>query len=321
VKKINPIPSEQTHLLINKPEHFRFEECLWFLDRNYDDCLHHIDGQLLRKAIAGPDGPLLFELEDQGEAISVRGLTGSTSPANMEYLRHFLSGYIDLQSPLPEFYELLRQDHRLAYMPQSFYGLRMVGIPDLFEGLVWSIIGQQINLSFAYRLKRRLVEAYGSSMLYQGKPYFIFPKPETLVSVSPEALRDMQFSGNKARYIIDMAQQFVDGKMSKSLLRQAPDLATRLKLLTDMRGVGAWTANYVLMKCLRETDCIPYGDTGLTAALLQHKIMPEKPTRQEIDTFFRPFAGWQSYLVFYLWRSLSGPVHKRSEESPEKKLV
>ena len=303
--------STPTSWLVHLPEPFCFEECLWFLDRNYDDCLHRIEQQQLLKAVDAPDGPLLFRLTKEESAIRVEILAGKASAENREHLTQFLRAYIDGESPLYEFYDLLKQDDRLAYMTQAFYGLRMVGIPDLFEGLVWSIIGQQINLSFAYRLKRRLVEAYGHHIEYQGQRYYIFPKPAVLANVPSEVLRGMQFSGRKASYIIGLAQQFAEGSLSKNILRQAPDPATRFQLLTDIRGVGAWTANYVLMKCMWEKDCIPYGDTGLTAALLTHQIFPEKPTRQDLDAFFSKFSGWQSYLVFYLWRSLSGSAYPK----------
>lgn len=301
-EELSPTP---THWLIQLPEPFRFEECLWFLDRNYDDCLHRIDQQQLFKAIDAPNGPLLFSLSRENAALRVKILVGQASAANRASLSQFLQQYIDGESPLHEFYALLKQDERLAYMAERYYGLRMVGIPDLFEALVWSIIGQQINLSFAYRLKRRLVEAYGQSISHQGQRYYLFPKPEALAAVSTEALRSMQFSGRKADYIIGLARQFVEGTVSKRLLQQAPDSPTRYQLLTDIRGVGAWTANYVLMKCLREPNCIPYGDTGLTAALRKHQIFSDKPSRAELDEFFSEYDGWQSYLVFYLWRSLS----------------
>jgi DNA-3-methyladenine glycosylase II len=78
-----------------------------------------------------------------------------------------------------------------------------------------------------------------------------------------------------------------------------------LKRLKEIRGVGDWTANYVLMKSLGRTDCITYGDTGLQSAVSSILELDRKPTREEIIRFFEPFAGWESYLNIYLWRTLS----------------
>jgi DNA-3-methyladenine glycosylase II len=75
-----------------------------------------------------------------------------------------VSGWFDLERNMDPFYSLLRHDVRLFYMADAFAGLRIVGIPNLFEALCWSITGQQINLTFAYKLKRRLVETYGTHL-------------------------------------------------------------------------------------------------------------------------------------------------------------
>lgn len=294
---------------IKTPEIFSFTECLWFLDRNYDDCLHQIEAQQLTKAVNAPDSPLLFRLHEENEALCVSILKGRLTIQNELFLKQYIRDYIDLDTPLDAYYRILNNDPRLAYMTETFKGLRMTGLPDLFEALVWSIIGQQINLTFAYRLKRRLVEAYGTKMQHSCGDFYLFPIPEILATATPEDLRPMQFSGNKARYIIGLARLFAEGRLSKEILQHAPNINDRLKLLMDIKGVGIWTANYVLIKSMKEKDCIPYGDAGLINALKQHGIVESRPTQQQIDDFFGRFSGWQSYLVFYLWRSLAVPKY------------
>ncbi|GAA5521355.1 hypothetical protein LQ318_06375 [Aliifodinibius salicampi] len=181
----------------------------------------------------------------------------------------------------------------------------MMGIPDLFEALCWCVIGQQINLTFAYRLKRRLVERYGTSITYKLQRHHFFPKPKILAQITIDELREMQFSRRKAEYIIGIVQQFAEEKLSKSFLANLPNKQQRLKSLIKIRGVGEWTANYVLMKSLKQMNCITYGDTGLQSAVFSLLNLKRKPTRKEIEDFFEPFTGWKSYLNIYLWRTLS----------------
>jgi DNA-3-methyladenine glycosylase II len=119
----------------------------------------------------------------------------------------------------------------------------------------------------------------------------------------------MQFSKSKALYLTLIARAFASKQLSKEGLQQLPDLVSRQKALMDIKGVGLWTANYTLMKCLKERSCIPFGDAGLLNALLNHGIIADKKNPREIEGFFSVYATWESYLVFYLWRSLS----KRSE--------
>jgi DNA-3-methyladenine glycosylase II len=200
------------------------------------------------------------------------------------------------------FYDLLNQDARLAYMTDAFGGLRLVGICDLFEAICWCIIGQQINLSFAYKLKRRLVEEYGECIEFDNHAYHIFPSAEVLANADIVGMRAMQFSEKKAEYIIGIANAFISGAISENIITALPDFGSQQKALVSHKGIGIWTANYALMKSLRVPNAIPHGDVGL---LNGHGIIADRTEKEKIDAFFSGFAGWESYLTFYLWRSLS----------------
>jgi DNA-3-methyladenine glycosylase II len=216
-----------------------------------------------------------------------------------------VSGWFDLERNMDPFYSLLRHDVRLFYMADAFAGLRIVGIPNLFEALCWSITGQQINLTFAYKLKRRLVETYGTHLELNNGVFHMFPSCGVIAEADPDDLRKMQFSTKKAEYIIGVAKSFVAGTLSEEILTALPDLTSRQKMLMSMKGIGIWTANYALMKCLKEQSGVPYGDSGLMQALLSHNIISDKKDVSSIHDFFRGLQGWESYMVFYLWRSLA----------------
>ncbi|MFO7176761.1 DNA-3-methyladenine glycosylase, partial [Enterococcus faecium] len=86
------------------------------------------------------------------------------------------------------------KDELLAPLIEAHRGLRMIGFPDLFEALVWAIIGQQITLSFAYTIKRRFVERYGDQRVVEESTYWMFPRAERIALLEPEELRELQFS-------------------------------------------------------------------------------------------------------------------------------
>ncbi len=73
----------------------------------------------------------------------------------------------------------------------------------------------------------------------------------------------------------------------------------------SIKGIGIWTANYVLMKSIRDMSCITYGDSGLNKAIHTIFKTKKKPTKDEIDNAFKDFKNWESYLNFYLWKSLT----------------
>lgn len=277
---------------------FSFKECLWFLHRNYDDCLHTIGPDYVRKAILIAGKPVLFEIR---EGLNIQILQGGNSAA----VKDFVHEWFDAGTDMTPFYTQLAAYKELSYMSQDFAGLRLMGIPDLFEAICWCIIGQQINLTFAYKIKRKLVEAYGQKTVYDGITYYTFPTPEVLAEADPLALKSMQLSARKVEYLTGIAQVFKEGKMSKDILVSLKDVSAQQQALTAIRGIGIWTANYTLMKTLRVPTSIPYGDAGLLNALIAHKIITDKKDLAAIDRCFQHFKGWESYLVFYLWRSLA----------------
>lgn len=287
------------------PAFFSFQECIWFLNRNYDDCLHVIDHTGIRKALEINGELVVFQVRERASFLEVEILAGENIPASQEYLSHYIIDWFDMGRDMKPFYKLLADDASLSYMADAYRGLRLVGITDLFEALCWSIIGQQINLTFAYKLKRRLVEHFGKSIELENEVHHVFPSCEVLAGGSAEALRNMQFSQKKAEYLIGIARAFASGSLSKDMVSNLPDFEAKQKLLLTHKGIGVWTANYALMKSLRETSGIPHGDVGLLNALASHGIIGSRAELEKINTFFSAYTGWESYLVFYLWRSLS----------------
>ena len=212
--------------------------------------------------------------------------------------------WFDYDRDLSSFYKLLKKDSELKYMTSEYKGLRLMAIPDLFEALCWSIIGQQINLTFAYKLKRRFTEIYGTKLTYENSDYYLFPKPEIVENIKVEDLLPLQFSNRKAEYLIEIAKQFVSGNISKEILSSKPTNEA-IGLLVSVRGIGEWTANYALMKSLKRLECVTYGDVGLYNALHNLKGFDKRPSRETLDLFFDNFKDWEAYTVFYLWRSLA----------------
>lgn len=293
---------------IGKPAFFSFKECLWFLDRGYDDCLFRIGDGNLTKLIQLGNEPVLFRVSDAGDSLAVEILKGILTEAQVPQLRAYIMEWFDMHNDLTPFYNLLQKDSKLQYMQKDFEGLRLISIADLFEALCWSIIGQQINLTFAYKLKRRLVEAYGAAFTFEDHTYHLFPSPQKLASLSVEDLRPMQYSQSKAKYLIGIAQAFADKQLNREMIAALPDFHSKQQALIAHKGIGIWTANYVLMKTLRVPEAIPYGDVGLLKALESHNIIKERTESEKIERFFKKYKGWETYLVFYLWRSLAAPA-------------
>jgi DNA-3-methyladenine glycosylase II len=290
---------------IPKPDIFSFSQCLHFLDRNYDDCLYTVDKERVLKPLLIDGHPSLFEVTDTGDALRVTMLKGPDSKEALDAAARYVMEWFDMERDLRPFYQLLENHELLSGMGDDYYGLRLLGIFDLFEALCWCVIGQQINLAFAHKVKRKLVETYGAFITHDSKRHYFFPDVEVLADLEVKDLKALQFSRQKAEYVIGIANGFADGSLSKNELESLTNTHQMIQRLKEIRGVGDWTANYVLMKSLKRMDCITYGDTGLQSAVSSVLNLDRKPTADEVKAIFEPFSGLESYLNIYLWRTLS----------------
>lgn len=292
-------------IYLSTPELFDFDQCLFFLDRGYDECLYQLEGRSVHRTIQYQGTLLPFSLSASDNGLSIE-IPDSCDDQQVAAIKDFIIEWLDLERDIQPFYELLLSKPRLSGLKETYQGLRLVGIPDLFEAMCWSIIGQQINLTFAFKLKRTLVENYGKSTQWQGHTLHHFPSPSDLVNLDEYLLRANQFSRGKVQYLKNVATAFLENGLNKSSLAEVPDFESRQEKLTQIKGIGVWSANYALMKTLHQPEAIPFGDTGLTQALFNHKIIEDRKDDAAIKEFFKTVKGWEAYTVFYLWRSLAG---------------
>src|SRR5690606_31742865 len=167
---------------------------------------------------------------------------------------------------LKPFDALCAKDRLLMPVVRDYHGYRIVGQPDLFESIVWAIIGQQINLQFAYTLKQRFVEKFGESVVVNDKAYYLFPEPSVVAGLSAEELLALQFSRQKAAYLIAVGNAFDSGEISKDKVRKLPFDEAKAFLM-KVKGIGNWTANYALMKTFRHANAFPLEDAGIHNAI------------------------------------------------------
>ncbi|NRD77351.1 DNA-3-methyladenine glycosylase 2 family protein [Bacillus sp. BRMEA1] len=294
----------ETYLELNLPKEFNFEECLIFLGRSDQEVLHQTKEGSLYKLIKVNESLILCKIGSTDPTIKVEFPINAPSIDCRKKVAEYIWEWFDLDQELVGFYQMASQDKVLKTLAQKYDGLRIMCIPDLFEALVWAIMGQQINLTFAYTLKKRFVEQYGESLTFEGETFWLFPSFEKIASIHVDDLRKLQFTTRKAEYIIDIAKAMTSGELTKELLLQKKDGQQIQKTLMRIRGIGAWTADYVMMKCLHYTSSFPITDVGLHHALKNLLDLERKPTIDEIKEYAAGWEGWQAYATFYLWRSL-----------------
>jgi len=269
-----------------------FPETLRFLNRSEEECTHQVKGNAIYKWFEYRTQPVLFSIREAEKGLNVKLLLGKRKEVE-QVVKKEVSQWFDLDRDLNPFYKVAKKDKVLAEIVQANKGLRLIGMPNLFEALCWSIIGQQINLRFAYSLKKRMVEQFGQSFEHKGESFHLFPNPTTISKLKVEDFQPFQFSRRKAEYIIGVAQLFEDGKLSYELLADLSFDESHKKLIA-IRGIGNWTANYVLMKCFRRPEAFPIEDVGLHNAIRVILGMDRKPTIAELEQMAEPWGKWKA---------------------------
>jgi AraC family transcriptional regulator of adaptative response / DNA-3-methyladenine glycosylase II len=176
--------------------------------------------------------------------------------------------------------------------------LRISQTPSIFDGLLWSIIGQQINFAFACQLKARLFELTGTRL---ANGLFAPPTPHAVAALEPEQLLPLKFSRQKADYLISTARLIANGQLDLDALRTMS--ATRAeRTLLAIRGLGPWSVNYLMMRSLGFADCVPLGDTGVTSGLLALLKLEERPDVDATRRLMAMFSPYRSLATAHLWQ-------------------
>jgi DNA-3-methyladenine glycosylase II len=299
------LPTNPDSLLtIVPPADFNMKECLVFLGRSDQELLHHLEGEYLYKLIKIENELILLKISSDCNRLKIEFPHTRPSERHFEEINAYVCELFDLERELSGFYEMASKDPVLQQITSKQYGLRMIGIPDLFEALTWAIMGQQINLTFAYTLKKRFIELYGEKLEHEGRTFWLYPGPERIASLKVDDLRKLQFTTRKAEYVITVAEAMSSGKLSKEKLQSLKEPGKQREALIQLKGVGAWTADYVMMKCLLEPAAFPIADVGLHNAIKSQLQLEKKPSVDEIMKLAKHWSGWEAYATFYLWRSL-----------------
>jgi len=285
---------------------FNGDDMLSYLARNQKEVLHRVNLEIksVMKAVRIHNEVVLINLSilDKELILSFPQLMNPSREVS-KALTDFVDEWFDLSRDLQPFYDLAHRDEILKEVVLPYKGLRIIAVEELFEALSWSIMGQQISLHVAYGLKQKLVTTYGESIVHDNIEYWLFPTAQQIASLKVEDLRMLSFTQRKAEYIIGVAELIATGQLNKEqlLMMSLEEMETRL---TAIRGIGKWSANYVIMRCLRHLDAFPLADVGLHNALKKVLNRTEKPSLTEIGDWAENWSGWRAYATFYLWRAL-----------------
>jgi len=193
---------------------------------------------------------------------------------------------------------LARSDPTLAAIMRRHPRVAITSRGDAFHTLVRSIVGQQISVKAADAIWGRL---HGTCVQMT---------PDALLRRRAATLRRCGLSDRKVEYLRDLARHFASGRVEPARLAAMPDEEV-ITCLTDIRGIGRWTAEMFLIFNLMRPDVLPLDDLGLLKAVSRHYFdgdpveeLLARAGRARVSTLGQRWAPYRSVATWYLWRSL-----------------
>jgi DNA-3-methyladenine glycosylase II len=279
---------------------FRLDLTVWALRRRSHNLVDRWDGKTYRRVLPVYDQPVEVAVTQISPAEAPLLLVeASNSQPHWEWasiLTSLLIKMLGLNADLAPFYHLAAQDERLHPLAKRWRGLKPPQFPTLFEALVNAIACQQLSLTLGVHLLNRLATAYGPALPGKKDSWPAFPRPADLAGLEPDDLRVLGFSRHKSIALIELARGFRDGTGNLENIDglQKSEAMTRLLAL---RGIGRWSAEYVLLRGLGRWSVFPGDDVG---------------ARRHLETWLQPaeplnYRGVRRYLA--RWHPFGGLIY------------
>lgn len=281
---------------------FRLDFTVWVLKRRSEYVVDDWDGQTYRRTLTVNDEPVPVSIHQIGPAASPEleiSLYGSTiATSGIHEVRHVIERLLGTRIDLSNFYALADEDSRLKPLATPFKGIKPTRYPTIFECLTNAITCQMLSLNVGLRVVSRLVDAYGRRAEDEGFPP-AFPTPADIADANPDHLRQIGFSRQKARALIELAQRINSGEIDFSSLHEMDDVQA-VSELTAIRGVGRWTAEYTLLRGLGRLHIFPGDDVGARNTLRSWNGDSESFNYERVREVLSPWEPYAGLVYFHM---------------------
>jgi DNA-3-methyladenine glycosylase II len=201
---------------------------------------------------------------------------------------------------------LRRVDPHLRAIIDRIGPCRLEPHPDRFNGLVRSIIGQQISTKAASSINARLVTM-------GGEPH----QPARLIEIGEANLRTAGLSSAKARYVLNLAEAVIGGQLPLDEFDDSWDDQAITQALTAVKGIGVWTAEIFLIFALNRPDILPASDLGVRVGLRNRHGLVELPRPRDCLCLAEIWRPYRSIASWYIWRGTDAPIARPVAHLPE----
>jgi len=270
---------------------FRLDLTAWSLRRRSGNTVDVWQDKTYRRVLAINDQAVLVEVTQKKTRLYVTMTGPSLCTAVRQETTVALERLLGIRNDLSNFYNFASHHPRLHKLATQFRGLKPPRFASVFEGVVNGISCQQLSLTVGIIILNRLAVRCGLS---SGPGMYAFPRPEDVARLNESDFRMLGYSGNKARALIELSGSIIEGRLDLGELERL-DNQECFERLVALRGVGRWTAEYVLLRGLGRTNVFPGDDVGARNNLERWLRLRKK---LDYDRVQRVLSKWKDYGGF-----------------------
>ena len=291
-----------TRMTLSTASPFRLDLTSWALRRREKNAVDRWDGRQYTRVIVVGTSPVrltVIQETTSAEPVLVVSLHPEADDQIREDARLLVQKILGLTVDLQPFYVLAHDNELLRPLVEQFSGVRPPRFPSVFEALVNSIACQQVTLDLGIILLNRLSERFGPSVDDQGTIQHGFPAPTDLAEADEETIRQLGFSHQKARAIRELAADVVDERLDLACLDSMTN-SEAVDYLSTIRGIGRWSAEYVLLRGLGRLDTFPGDDIGAQNNLQRLFHLVDRPNYEQIRELTSRWHPYEGLVYFHL---------------------
>ena len=250
-----------TRSLVLRPvSPFRLDLTVWTLRRRPNNIMDRWNGKTYRRAIIIEEKPAEIAVTQMGKIENplLKVTITSTAPltAAKQPVTALLEKLLGTSVDLAEFYRFAECSPELKPLMKNFQGFKPPRFSSIFEALVNGIACQQLTVTYGICLLNRLTLTYGVKLDLPEGTVCAFPRPVDLATLTPENFRALGYSRQKGKALIELSNRIIEGKVDLDSLEGMND-ETVFETLIELRGVGRWTSEYVMLRGLGEFMFFP----------------------------------------------------------------
>lgn len=290
-----------SHFILPVLPPFRLDLTVWALKRRGKNIIDSWDGTHYIRVFAFGEHPVKVNVE-QGANESQIKITASSlyfMPAMHNKILLTLKRMLGLEINLEPFYQRAKKDKSLSSLVLRFKGLKPPRFSTIFEALANAVACQQVSLEAGLTLLNRLSQHYGLPFQEENQTFYAFPEPRTIMHCRIEDIRALGFSQRKSETLIELASAVSLHEDTYSNLEGKSDQEVA-KLLSNFKGIGRWSIEYVLLRGLGRIGILPGDDVGVQKSLKQLLDLQKMPNYAQIQSLVQQWHPYAGLIYFHL---------------------